>query len=130
MCLSTVIPNGADPDEVGVGYKVVKEKWNGFCPPIYGDWMEFDKWYKDEYDLPIYINEFCSYPTGFHIFTTEQEAITYLYHMFEDDMKTLYIVAKVQYKNVEAKGTTHITNNSIDYILNTLVVREIFVERP
>jgi hypothetical protein len=145
MCLNT-ITHGSDPTEQGEGYKVFQQMANGglrsaYCLVNAENENEFYQFYQTNTWMPdskryfLYADDNIPYQTGFHLFATEDDAKLLAKNRQKDSFeKREYVVRKVKYKGVSAKGTQTLfsfaarqnENKIID--APTIVAKKIFIE--
>jgi hypothetical protein len=121
MCLET-ITHGPDPEEEGEGYKVFEICFStgAILPPIRYFTFERNKWLSDPNDFQI-----TGYRTGFHIFMNREDAEAYSRSLVgcRD-----FVIEKVRYRNVSAKGL-HLRDlyGNDQSLVPCVVAREIFI---
>jgi hypothetical protein len=147
MCLTT-LTQGPDPQEQGEGYKVFQEMGDGSLRSAYllfnfeneSEFYEFyqtNSWMPDSKHYVIHAtNENAPYETGFHLFPNEDDAklLAHSREKYSFDINPKYVVRKVKYRGVTAKGTQILYNPftcDLEKTLidaTTIVAKEIFIE--
>ena len=104
MCMSSVYfnmeQNNVDKDWVGTGYKHISSNMraNGFT-------FQLNKWLTDTNTNPIRASSKKSYPAGFHLFLTREEAAAYA-----GKIPNSKNVHEVKFKDIVSVGRNRITN--------------------
>jgi hypothetical protein len=131
MCLE-IVTHGPDPQEQGEGYKVFRKLPEGELTSLYV-FFDDDEFYSFPTNTWIADSSQCSlsdegkreYQTGFHLFANQKDA------ELKAGLSDTYVVRKVKYRNVTAKGK-QIIYSWFDEWDNApaIVAREIFIEEP
>jgi hypothetical protein len=116
---------GAAPAENGEGYKVfeIYPSTGTLVAPLKNFTFERNKWLSDSNDFTI--TEGICYRTGFHIFSNQEDAEAY-----SESLSGCrdFVVEKVKYRNVAAKGL-HLRDifGNDQRLVPCVVAREIFI---
>ena len=105
MCLSRV--DVVKPEPEGEGYKVFSYASDQIFPVFMGSGkVRIGEWLrKGDGEAYIQIEEFVGYPTGFHIFECEKDAIKFMDHLQTLSWINL-TVRKVKYRRAHTRGMT------------------------
>jgi hypothetical protein len=122
MCLNSITTRYPKDDTTeGAGWKIFEyskiEKH--YCFPCCGGCVKFNKWLNRRI-VNIDIGVVDNYESGFHIFTTKNDAEQHWLN-FEDYKWFHPAIFKVKYKGIVCTG--------IEIPLDVLVVKKIFVEK-
>lgn len=134
MCLSIFRSINSEKHNLsGIGYKIIAEYYDGdFYTPYRGEKVIFERWNNNLYmglDIIISKKPEDRYPTGYHIYKYEEDAIkikkaTSGIYTKDENTKQLVIV-KVQYRYAHTFGIDPFSCKPV-----VIVAHEIYYEKP
>jgi hypothetical protein len=110
MCLTTVT-HAPHPQEQGEGWKVFEQRDSTLVSPFLlfhapdffrQTFPTTNTWTTDERNFCLNSEEKTPYPTGFHLFVNKEDAEVFSNKAYAP--QNPYVVRKVKYRNVAAKG--------------------------
>lgn len=126
MCLET-ITHGPNLEEEGEGYKVFEIHAGELLAPLKNFTFVKNEWLSDSEDFDIDEGE-GFYRTGFHIFSNREDAEAYYNSLTGCTGRRDFVIEKVKYRNVCAKGL-HLRDifGNDPRLAQCVVAREIFI---